>query len=309
MNTRYLEEYLAFSETLNWTTTAQRLFTTRPTLVDHVRCLETELECQLVTASQGRPMLTPAGRRFIRTAEQLVETWNAARTEYRELSDNLLTVRVAASNLPWLETILYKARRSIQEKYPYKHIEIAPVHGTMASVESLGEGTSDIAVAGFKAYLEGNSRPLPEGICGFELDCERIRLLMTRDNPLFNQQELHASNLDGATFMLPPDIYRSWTRDHVVEHFAQHGARVALRTLDFSGHTEYFTYEFGDMLGIVPTTLIPRYGIDAREEYRTFDCADLPLETRFYAVCLEEFAASENGGLLFEEMRKIAAER
>ncbi len=33
-------------------------------------------------------------------------------------------------------------------------------------------------------------------------------------------------NLDGATFVLPPDIYRSWTRDGVVAQFAAHGACV-----------------------------------------------------------------------------------
>ena len=309
LNTRHLEEYLVFSETLNWTVAAERLFTTRPTLVNHIRALEVELECQLVVSNQGKLALTPAGRRFTRTAKELSEQWAGACEEYRTMADNLLTVRVASSNLPWLETILYKARRSIQERHPYKRIEIAPVPGTMASVESLEAGTCDIAVAGFKSYLKESQHPMPEGVCGFALDTERIRLLMTQENPLFDQAEIRAADLDGAMFVLPPDIYRSWMRDGVEGKFAERGAHVTLRTLDFSGHTEYFTYEFGQMFGIVPTTLVPRYGIDAREEYRTFDCVDLPLETRFYAVCPSEFAASENGGLLFSEMRKIAAER
>ncbi len=309
MNTRFLEEYLVFSELLNWTAAAERLFTTRPTLADHIHSLETELECQLVANAQGRPVLTPAGRRFARTAKEVLEHWQSACEEYRGMANNLLTVRVASSNLPWLETILYKARRSVQESHPYKRIEIVPVQGAMASIDALRSGTCDISVAGCKSYLTPEQRPLPSGVSGFMLDCERIRLLMTQENPLFGQEEIRVADLDGATFVLPPDIYRSWARDGVVDKFAQHGAHVTLRTLDFSGHTEYFTYEFGQMLGIVPTTLVPRYGIDAREEYRTFDCCDLPLETRFYAVCLKEFAESENGGLLFSEMRKIAAER
>ena len=309
MNTRFLEEYLVFSELLNWTVAAERLFTTRPTLTDHIRSLETELECQLVANAQGRPALTPAGRRFTRSAKEVLEHWRSTCKEYRTMANNLLTVRVASSNLPWLETILYKARRSIQERHPYKHIEIIPAHGTMTSVEALKEGACDIAVAGFKSYLDESARPMPEGVCGFILDTERIRLLMTQENPLFDQAKIRAADLDRATFVLPPDIYRSWMRDGVEGKFAERGAHVTLRTLDFSGHTEYFTYEFGQMFGIVPTTLVPRYGIDAREEYRTFDCVDLPLETRFYAVCPSEFAASENGGLLFSEMRKIAAER
>lgn len=315
MNTCYLEEFLVLSDELNWTAAAQRLFTTRPTLVDHIRALEAELECKLVLSGQGqaqaRPALTPAGRRFTRTAKELLERWDGVRSEYRALANNLLVVRVASSNLPWLETLLYKARRAVQEKHPYKRIEVTPVPGTLASAEALATGENDIVVAGYKSYLEQGAqpRPLPEGTCGFPLVTETIHLLMTQENPLFGQAVVHAADLDGATFVLPPDIYRSWTRDGVTARFAACGAHVTLRTLDFSGHTEYFTYEFGQSFGIVPTTLVPRYGIDVREEYRTFDCADLPLATRFFALCRRDFAESENGGLLFAEMRRVAEER
>lgn len=309
MDTRYLREYLAFSEDLNWTVAAKRLFTTRPTLVDHIRALETELECQLVTSTrQGRPQLTPAGRHFTRTAQELVEQWEAARQEYRELADNLLVVKVASSNLPWLETILYKARRAVQERHPYKRIEVEPCHGANASIEALRSGENDIVVAGYKDYLAEADRPIPDDVCGFLLDTEEIRLLMTQENPLFGKADICVRDLDGATFVLPPDIYRSWARDGMAERLAGHGARVTLRTLDFTGHTEYFTYEFGQMFGIVPATLVPRYGIDSREEYRTFCLADLPVRTRFYALMTRAFTETENGGLLYEEMRRAAGQ-
>ena len=87
---------------------------------------------------------------------------------------------------------------------------------------------------------------------------------------------------------------------------AAHGARVTLQTRDFSDHVEYFSYEFGRCLGIVPTTLAPRVGIDTREEYRAFTLADLPLRTSFFAVFKESFVATENGALLYEEMRRAA---
>ena len=85
MNTQYLKELLVFSEELNWTVAAEKLFTTRPTLVDHMRCLETELECKLIASGQRqpRPELTPAGRRFTRTAKELLGHWDATCNEYR----------------------------------------------------------------------------------------------------------------------------------------------------------------------------------------------------------------------------------
>ena len=308
MNTRQLEEYLAFSEELNWTVAAERLYTTRPTLVDHLRALEAELECKLIVSTSGRPSLTPAGRRFTRTSKEMLESWEAVCGEYRELADNLLVVKIASSNLPWLETILYKARRAIQEKHPYKRVEIAPRPGANTNVEVRFNGENDIVVAGYKDYLSENERPIPDGTCGFPLDTEEIKLLATQESPLFGRDIVYVRDLDNATLVLPPDIYESWMRDGMVERLAEHGARVTLRTLDFSGHTEYFTYEFGEMLGIVPSTLIPRYGIDSREEYRTFGLADMPIRTCFHALVTQEFALTENGGLLFEEMRHIAGQ-
>ena len=131
---------------------------------------------------------------------------------------------------------------------------------------------------------------------------------MTRGNPLFEASSINAADLDGATIMLPPDIYHGYLRDGVADRFAACGARIALQTMSFADHFEYFSYDFQEMFGIVPTTLVPRFGIDAREECRAFSLDDLPLETDFYAVYTDGFAASENGRLFVEEMQRIASE-
>ena len=310
MNTRYLEEYLLFAEELNWSTASEKLFITRPTLVDHLRALESELECKLVASDRKQVALTPAGKQFVQTARDLLGQWSAVCSEYRDLADNLLTVTIAASNLPWLESIIYKARRTIHERYPYKRIEVISANGTLANIEALDDGTNDIVVAGFKSYrCEGDEPPIPEQYRSFPLRTEEIRMLVTQENRLFDKERIYVRDLDGMTFMLPPDIYKSWTRDGMVGRLAERGAHVTLRTTEFSDHVEYFNYNFGDAVGIVPLTLAPRYGIDTREEFRAFTLADWTVESRFYAVCREEFAATENGGLLFEEMRRIAGGR
>ncbi len=307
MNTRFLEEFLVLAEELSYSSAAERLFTTRPTLTEHMRSLEAELSCELLATRQRRLVLTPAGARFVQTARTLLASWDSVVEEYASLADNLLVVRVAASNLPWLETLLYKARQAIHEAHPYKRIEIATDNGALSTVAALNERVNDIAVVGFKEYrCADGAPPLPPGLCGFALDTEEIKLLATQESPLFQRDVVTVSDLDGATFMLPPDIYASWERDRVADQLAAHGARVTLQTRDFSDHVEYFSYEFGRCLGIVPTTLAPRVGIDTREEYRAFTLADLPLRTSFFAVFKESFVATENGALLYEEMRRAA---
>lgn len=309
MDTRHVEEFLVFAAELNYSTAAKRLFITRPTLSEHIRELEDELGCELVGKQQGKAMLTPAGKRFVQTGTHLIESVQAIIGEYRAIADNLLTVTIAQTNLPWLESILYKARRAVQEKHPGKQIEIVTASGPRSTTDALAEQQNDIVVAGCKSYVASPKRQmLAEGMQGFKVRTEEIKLLMTRGNPLFEASSISAADLDGATIMLPPDIYHGYLRDGVADRFAACGARIALQTMSFADHFEYFSYDFQEMFGIVPTTLVPRFGIDAREECRAFSLNDLPLETDFYAVYTDEFAASENGRLFVEEMQRIASE-
>lgn len=60
MNTRYLKEFLVIAEELNFSAAAKRLYTTRPTLSEHLAELEDELGCKLVERGRGKPALTPA---------------------------------------------------------------------------------------------------------------------------------------------------------------------------------------------------------------------------------------------------------
>lgn len=309
MDTHYVQEFLVFAAELNYSNAAKRLFITRPTLSDHIRELETELGCELVGKCQGKAALTPAGRRFVQTGAKLVETVQGIIDEYQTLADNLLTVTVAQTNLPWLESLLYKARHAVQGRHPEKRIDIVTANGPHSTIDALREQANDIVVAGCKSYTSGSAnRVIPEGMQGFKLRTEDIKLLMTQDNPLFCKDTVCAADLDGSTIMVPPDIYQGYLRDGVVERFEEHGARVALQTMSFSDHFEYFNYDFQDLFGIVPTTLMPRFGIGEREECRAFSLVDLPFKTDFYAVYTDEFASSENGALFVDEMKKLASD-
>lgn len=304
MDTRYVEEFLVFAEDANYSAAAKKLFITRPTLTEHIHELEEELGCLLVGKSQGRVVLSPEGKRFVQTGAQLLEFVRTTVDEYKNLADNLLTATVAQTNLPWLETILYKARCAVQQRYPAKRIDIVTINGPFSTVDALRNGTNDLVVAGAKSYVPAaQRRAYPEDVQGFRLGTEEIKLLITQGNPLFNKSKIYASDLDGASIMLPPDIYHGYLRDGVVERFKEHDACVELQTLSFGDHFEYFTYDFQDRIGVVPTTLIPRFGIDEREECRAFSLEDLPLFTDFYVLFTDEFANSENGSLLVSAMR------
>ena len=75
-------------------------------------------------------------------------------------------------------------------------------------------------------------------------------------------------------------------------------------TQGFADHFEYFSHDFGQTVGIVPTTLLPRFGIDQRPDLRVFSLVDMDIASDFYALFNRSFIATENGRLLFEEMRR-----
>lgn len=306
MDTRYIREFLVFASELNYSTAAKKLYITRPTLSEHIKELEDELGCELVGKHQGKAALSPVGKRFVQTGAQIVEHTQEVIDEYRVMSDNLLTVTIAQTNLPWLESIIYKARHAVQELHPEKQIDIVTANGPHSTIDALQDKINDIVVAGCKNYVSQEDRTeLPAGIQRFKLCTEEIKLLMTQGNPLFSQTHIRAKDLDGATLMLPPDIYQGYLRDNVVARFAEHDAKITLRTMSFADHFEYFTYEFHDMIGIVPTTLIPRFGINDRDECRAFSLDDLVLQTDFFAVYTDEFIANNNARLLIDEMKRL----
>lgn len=304
LNTRYLQEFIELARDPNWSKAARSLFLARPTLVEHVRCLESELGCQLVESQGSSVRLTAQGKVFVRTAKEMLERWNSICTTYNNLSNNMLIVTISSSNLPWIESLLFSARQRIEETHPGKHIEVVPCQGAFSTTRALED--SDIVVAGIKTYREARTFPDQEGITSFPLCTEEIFLLMSRQHPSFGKGSLSVRDVAQSTFVLPADIYESWRRDDVESYFMRHGAQVFLQRLEVSSHAEYFAHNFGDSLGIVPKTLVSRFGLDCRDDIRVFSLDDLKLETSFFAVCKQEFVASELGMLLMQTMSEMA---
>lgn len=306
MDMRQLREYLVFAEELNYSLAAKRLFVSRPALAAHLAELEDELNCQLINKHGGRASLTTAGRQFVDVAQRFTDEWDAIVDTYSHLTDNLIAVKISASNLPWIESDLFAARRALQESHPEKQLSIVIENGPLSTVDALATDENRIIVAGYKQGSPANPLDSPR-IKGFKVSTERILLLVTQSNPLFKRDTLYAADLSGSTLLVPPDIYAGYQRDHMAERFASHGADITITTMSFSDHFEYFSHDFGQNIGIVPTTLLPRFGIEQRPDLKTFSLADMDISSDFYVLFNRDFVETENGGLLYDEMRQAAS--
>ena len=174
---------------------------------------------------------------------------------------------------------------------------------SLSTIDALADDENRIVIAGYKQ--ESSVCPLPSPSAdGFVVSRERILLFVTDRSPLFARETICTADLAGATLMVPPDIYPGYQRDSMAERFAARGASVSIATQGFADHFEYFSHDFGQTVGIVPTTLLPRFGIDQRPDLRVFSLADMDIASDFYALFNRSFIATENGRLLFEEMRR-----
>lgn len=305
LNTRYLQEYLVFADELNYSIAAQRLFISRPTLNDHLESLENELGCTLI-AHGAKPTLTPQGRKFVNTATKLLREWDDIVQEFHQLEDNLLSVKVSSTNLPWLESVLMKARLNILKAFPTSTIEIITENGPLASIDALDEHANDITVVGIKQFTPDFVPEPLQNRPRIRLHTEEIFLFMTEGNALFEKETIYPADLQGRTLLLPPDVYQSYIRDGVEAYLNSHDAHVSLQSMPFRDHYEYFAHDFGQDIGVVPTTLNPRFGLDLRPDCRVFSLEGLPLVSSFYAFFRESFLDNPRGRLLFEEMKRLA---
>ena len=62
MNTTQLHYFMTLSQTLNYSTAAQQLFITQPTLSRSIMALEDEIGTKLFFRENGNVSLTPAGK-------------------------------------------------------------------------------------------------------------------------------------------------------------------------------------------------------------------------------------------------------
>ena len=72
MNAQQINCFLAVAETLSFSTAAQRLYLTQPTVSYQVKSLEKELDCRLFIRSTASTTLTETGRRLIGPARTIL---------------------------------------------------------------------------------------------------------------------------------------------------------------------------------------------------------------------------------------------
>jgi DNA-binding transcriptional LysR family regulator len=154
MELRHLRYFVAVAEELHFGHAASRLNTSQSSLSQQVKNLESELKVDLLARTRRHVELTPAGRRFLQEARDILAAAERAAGLARETarSEARKVVVGISPDTDWL--FLGKTLRLFAEHAPTVDVvfqNLAPE----AQVEALREGRIDIGFVGLPLDAEG----------------------------------------------------------------------------------------------------------------------------------------------------------
>ena len=101
MDISLLKTFLELSQTRHFGKAASGLFLTQSAVSARVRLLEEELGVKLFARDRNNIHLTPAGIRFQRYAESIIETWNRARQDTALEDESKVLLSVGGTHSLW----------------------------------------------------------------------------------------------------------------------------------------------------------------------------------------------------------------
>ena len=200
MRLEELEEFIVLSRYLNYRKAADKLNVTQPTLSKHILSLESELGFDLF--KRGTTLsLTAAGMRYLRYAQEAVNTLSKAAVECKALTRQASSVRVQ-----WFDDGSI-AERLLNEVKATTGLSIEYVENTDASLLELLK--NDIADVVLFYDVEGTKRGQEIHDAGIESLCigsVDIAIAVTEGGVLYGKESLRRSDLRGLGVLIPLNV-------------------------------------------------------------------------------------------------------
>ena len=146
MNTTQLHYFMTLSQTLNYSTAAQQLFITQPTLSRSIMALEDEIGTKLFFRENGNVSLTPAGKLMQEELKPLSARYETMLQHLRNRGRGLTgELTIAISNEQQFPERLIQSVRGFMHTYPNIGVQFRRVDMGMMTA-ALQEGLVDLVV-------------------------------------------------------------------------------------------------------------------------------------------------------------------
>ncbi len=195
---KHLKMVRSIFETSNMTKAAENLFVSQSALSQQLKDIEVKLGIDLFFRTRKKMVLTPIGKRLLRTADQVLETLEKAELDIAKIvSGDKGELKVGTQCLfcfKWLPKVL----NLFHDKFPNVEIEI----GTCSSVyKDLESKRYDIVISG--APLEDNqfkSQPMFQ---------DQMVCILSKDHPLRMQPFIRFEDFKGLSLISHSDKARN----------------------------------------------------------------------------------------------------
>ena len=151
MDFRQLEAFCAIIEWGSFSEAAKKLYITQPTISNHMRMLETELNTSLINRTTKTMTVTPDGRRFYKYARNMLDMRDKAVSDFSRGASR--RIHMGASSVP-SAFILPEIMAAYKEQHPDAYFEIIQSDsvGILANLQS---GIIDAALTGTPCQDDG----------------------------------------------------------------------------------------------------------------------------------------------------------
>ncbi len=144
MQFKQLEAFAKVTELRSFSRAAEELYLTQPTVSAHVKALEEEIGCQLVSRSTRSLSLTEEGNTFYPYVRRILDLKNTALQKLRQEQRQIL--RIGASTIP-SGYILPRLLKEYRKLHPDIYFNV--VQGNSGTIEEMiGDNTLDIGFVG-----------------------------------------------------------------------------------------------------------------------------------------------------------------
>ncbi len=194
----------------SFTEASDQLCLSQPTVFLHIRAIEKTFGVKLLHIKKKRVTLTEAGEALLPYAKELYHQAKGAEQYLENLKEKVLRVGVALTLAPDITTVAGK----FQEFYPSINVKIeeGPSYRIAEETSNLQH---DLAVV---ARLNYGGRKLE----AIEVSPgEKMVFIASPTDPLFRENELELTHLNGHPLILPPP--KSATREALLRKLAEQG--------------------------------------------------------------------------------------
>ncbi len=209
MNLDYFREFIVFSQDLNYTEAAKKLYLSQPTLSQHIGALEKELGVSLVDR-QRQPKLTLAGAHLAVRARDLIEMYDDIISELNRMVDEeQQQIRIVDyRGILDIHDQIVRAKQTAQvslkfvDQIPFGH----------APIDLLNQDLADIVIDFFPDSLTTQEIEgyFGEDIGVIPLDIVPCVVIVRKDHPVASLEKITFSDLARYRIPIPEEEENNW---------------------------------------------------------------------------------------------------